>query len=182
METSVLARISNALRRPTLRYALPAAIAAALAIIILDQASKWFVVEQMNLRQTLRADIFPGLSFRMAWNTGVNFGFLSGGGDASRFLLAAGTSLVSLVLVLSSLSCRRMISAVGLGIAAGGAIGNTIDRLNWGAVADFLNVTCCGIENPWSFNIADIAVFAGFALLILPLGGKPAPTDLPSPG
>ena len=179
----MLARIGETLRkRPALRNALPAAIAAALAVIALDQASKWFVVEQMNLRETLRADIFPGFSFRMAWNTGVNFGILSGGGDASRFILAAGTSIVSLALILSSLSCRRMISALGLGIAAGGAIGNTIDRLNWDAVADFLNVTCCGIENPWSFNVADIAVFAGLAMLFLPLRGKPAPTDLPNPG
>lgn len=177
------ARLADILRKqPALRHALPAAIAAALTIVILDQASKWFVVEQMNLRETLRADIFPGLSFRMAWNTGVNFGLLAGGGETSRLILAAGTSLVSLVLILSSLFCRRMTSAIGLGIAAGGAIGNTIDRLNWGAVADFLNVTCCGIENPWSFNVADIAVFAGFAMLLLPLGGKPAPTDVPSPG
>ena len=180
----MLARIGNMLRkRPALRYALPAAVAAALAIIALDQASKWFVVEQMNLRETLHADILPGVvSFRMAWNTGVNFGFLSGGDETSRLLLAAGTTLIALVLVASSLGCRRMISAVGLGVAAGGAIGNTIDRLNWGAVADFLNVTCCGLRNPWAFNVADIAIFAGFGLLLFPWRSPAAraPTD-PTP-
>ena len=50
---------------------------------------------------------------------------------------------------------------VVLGLLVGGALGNVIDRLLYGAVADFLNVTCCGIANPWSFNIADIGVFAG---------------------
>jgi signal peptidase II len=159
-------------KRPALRHALPAAFAAAVAIVALDQLSKYLVVVAMDLRNQGVVDVFPGLSFRMAWNTGVNFGILSGGGDSTRWLLAAGTSAVSIALILSSLACKRMWSAIGLGIAAGGAIGNTIDRLNWGAVADFLNVSCCGIENPWSFNVADIAVFAGFGLLLVPFGSK----------
>jgi signal peptidase II len=155
--------------RRVLRHALPVAFAAAIAIIVLDQASKYLVVEQMNLRETGEIHVFPGLDFRMAWNTGVNFGLLSGGGDAARYILAAGTSLVAVVLLFASVFSHRKSTAIGLGVAAGGAIGNTIDRLNWGAVADFLNVSCCGIRNPWSFNVADIAVFAGFALLLLPL-------------
>ncbi len=159
-------------KRPPLRHALPAAIAAAVAIIAIDQLSKYLVVVVMNLRETGTLDVFPGLNFRMAWNTGVNFGILSGGGDATRWILAAGTTLIALALIFASLACRRMTSAIGLGLAAGGAIGNTIDRLNWGAVADFLNVSCCGIQNPWSFNVADIAVFGGFALLILAPGPK----------
>jgi signal peptidase II len=77
---------------------------------------------------------------------------------------------------------KRMLSAIALGLAAGGATGNVIDRLNWGAVADFLNVSCCGIRNPWSFNVADIAVFGGFALLLLQPGAKPAPTPLDTAG
>ena len=43
----------------------------------------------------------------------------------------------------------------------GGALGNAFDRLVYGAVADFLNMSCCGIDNPYAFNIADIAIFAG---------------------
>jgi signal peptidase II len=155
-------------KRAALRHALPAAIIAALAIVAIDQASKYAVVEGMNLRDVGEIKVFPGLTFVMAWNTGVNFGILSGGGDATRYLLAAGTSLIAIALLVGSLFTRRMITAIGLGVAAGGAIGNMIDRLNWGAVADFLNVTCCGIDNPWSFNVADIAVFIGFAMLLLP--------------
>jgi signal peptidase II len=155
--------------RRVLRHALPAALAAAVAIVAFDQLSKYLVVEQMNLRETGEIHVFPGLNFRMAWNTGVNFGLLAGGGDAARYILAAGTSLVALALLFGSVFSRRTSTAIGFGIAAGGAVGNTIDRLNWGAVADFLNVSCCGIRNPWSFNIADIAVFAGFALILIPL-------------
>jgi len=161
------------------RHALPAAIAAALAVLAADQLSKYLVVVVMNLRETGQADVFPGLSFRMAWNTGVNFGLLAGSGDTGRYILAIGASLVSIALIVGAMFCRRMLSAIGLGIAAGGAIGNAIDRFNWGAVADFINLSCCGIHNPWSFNVADIAIFVGFGLLLLPLFRPPEP-DAPS--
>lgn len=162
-------------KRPALKFALPAAILAALAIFALDQITKHIVVVQMNLREVGAIDLFPGLNLRMAWNTGVNFGLFSDGGDGARWALAIGTSLVGTALLLGSLFCRTLPSAIGLGIAAGGAFGNTIDRFNWGAVADFLNVACCGIENPWSFNIADIAIFVGFGLLLLPARSAAAP-------
>jgi len=60
------------------------------------------------------------------------------------------------------------------GLLIGGAAGNVIDRLVYGAVADFLNVTCCGIDNPFAFNVADISIFAGAFGLILFTGGKKA--------
>ena len=47
------------------------------------------------------------------------------------------------------------------GLLAGGALGNVVDRVLYGAVADFLNMSCCGFQNPYSFNVADIAVFLG---------------------
>jgi signal peptidase II len=49
----------------------------------------------------------------------------------------------------------------------GGALGNVVDRLAYGAVADFLNMSCCGIDNPYAFNVADIAIFFGAVGLIL---------------
>jgi signal peptidase II len=57
--------------------------------------------------------------------------------------------------------------AWGAGIIIGGALGNAVDRLHYGAVADFLNMSCCGIDNPYAFNIADVAIFAGAALVAL---------------
>ena len=157
------------------RRALLLAIVAAIAILAADQLSKYLVVVVMNLRETGDVHVFPGLNFRMAWNTGVNFGLLSGGGDATRYVLAGGAGLASIGLIIGAMFSRRMLSALGLGIAAGGAIGNAIDRFNWGAVADFINLSCCGIHNPWSFNVADIAIFVGFGLLLLPMFRRPAP-------
>jgi signal peptidase II len=49
----------------------------------------------------------------------------------------------------------------------GGALGNVIDRIVYGAVADFLNMSCCGFDNPYAFNVADIAIFAGAFGLVL---------------
>jgi signal peptidase II len=163
--------------KPVLRHALPAALLAAVAIFALDQASKYLVVVGMNLREVGEIAVFPGLNFHMAWNTGVNFGILSGGGEATRYILAAVMTTIAIGLLIVARSRRHVISAIGLGVAAGGALGNVIDRLTWGAVADFLNVSCCGIRNPWSFNVADIAVFVGFAMLLLTPRSDVAPAE-----
>ena len=77
---------------------------------------------------------------------------------------------------------RRPRAQVFAGLLVGGALGNVIDRLLYGAVADFLNVTCCGIANPWSFNIADICVFVGaigLALFTGPARRRRRPRDAP---
>jgi signal peptidase II len=159
-------------KRPALRYGLPAAIAAAIACIAIDQISKALVLGS-SLRTGGEISALPGvLSFQLAWNDGINFGLLSGGGEITRILFSVVICIVALVLILASLSCRRMLSAVALGIAAGGALGNAIDRLIHGRVADFLNVTCCGIDNPWYFNVADVFVFVGFGLLLFSSSGK----------
>ena len=59
------------------------------------------------------------------------------------------------------------------GVLIGGALGNVVDRVAYGAVADFLNMSCCGIDNPFSFNVADIAIFVGAVGLILFTGKNP---------
>ncbi len=141
----------------------------ALAIIVaLDQFTKWLVVESMNLKEIGSIDFIPFLNFRMAWNTGVNFGLLSADDPTGRALLILFTGGISLALIVSALWMRRPLSTIGLGIAAGGAIGNLIDRFTYGAVADFINMSGFGIRNPWSFNVADIAIFIGFGLLLWP--------------
>jgi signal peptidase II len=56
---------------------------------------------------------------------------------------------------------------ISAGLLVGGAIGNVVDRVLHGAVADFLNVSCCGINNPYAFNVADISIFFGAIGLVL---------------
>ncbi len=143
-------------------------------VLVLDQLSKWLVVQVLNLKALGWIDLWPPyLTFRMAWNQGVNFGLLAGSGDMVRWLLI-GLALAISALVLwwvHSESDNRMAQISG-GILIGGAIGNIIDRLIYGAVADFLNMSCCGLENPYVFNVADIAIFIGAVGLVIFTGGK----------
>lgn len=154
--------------RATLVRNLSLALVALAIIVAADQFTKWLVVEQMNLREMKSIDFIPFLNFRMAWNPGLNFGLFSADDATGRMLIIAFTTVLAAAILVSSMWSRRPLTAIGLGIAAGGAIGNLIDRFIHGAVADFINMSGFGIRNPWSFNIADIAIFAGFALLFWP--------------
>ncbi len=134
----------------------------AVAVFAADQLSKWWVLEGLGLRERLVIPVAsPYLTFRMAWNTGMNFGLFGGGPDAARWVLIGISVVVSAVLIWWVLRRRSSSLALGAGLVLGGALGNAADRLLHGAVADFLNTSCCGIDNPFSFNIADIAIFAG---------------------
>lgn len=152
-------------------------ITAALTFVV-DQATKVYVVQMLNLKGVGAIDVLPPLlNFRMAWNEGINFGLFSSAGDARRWILIA-VALVITGLVLYWVRRDRIgrVGQIFAGLLVGGALGNVVDRLVYGAVADFLNMSCCGITNPYSFNVADIAVFAGAIGLIL--FGKP---DTPAP-
>jgi len=147
---------------------------AALAAFLLDQASKAFVLYGLNLLEVYQIKVLPPLlQFRMAWNEGINFGLFSG--VQSRWVLIA-IALVICVAVYIWLVREKpgRWGAISGGLLIGGALGNVIDRVIYGAVADFLNMSCCGISNPFSFNVADVAVFAGAIGIILFTGQKKA--------
>ncbi|MEO1491705.1 MAG: signal peptidase II [Pseudomonadota bacterium] len=141
-------------RRLLLRTILPIA----LVIFLLDQASKIYIVHYLDLITIGRLEVLPPyLVFQMAWNTGINFGIPLGG----PVMLVGLTLAISAALVLWVLHRRSWTMALGAGAVVGGALGNAIDRVLYGAVADFLNNSCCGFVNPYSYNIADVAIFAG---------------------
>jgi len=145
----------------------------AAAILIIDQASKYYVVHVLNLIEVGRIDVAPPyLNFIMAWNRGINFGLGASGADWARWALIAVALAISAGVLIWALKRREFWFNIGAGVVIGGAIGNVIDRIQYGAVADFLNMSCCGINNPFVFNVADIAIFAGAALLIFFSGEK----------
>ncbi|MGH1331607.1 MAG: signal peptidase II [Paracoccaceae bacterium] len=148
----------------------------AVATFAIDQLSKAVVVHGLNLISVGEISVWPPfLMFRMAWNEGINFGLFSSAADIMRWVLIA-LALVISVLVFNWIR-KEAPGRWGLiagGLLIGGALGNVIDRVIYGAVADFLNMSCCGISNPFSFNVADIAIFAGAFGLILFTGGKKA--------
>lgn len=136
------------------------------ATFALDQATKLIVVEGMGLAERLRIDVLPGVfTLKMGWNRGINFGLLAHGSEAARLGLVALAVAVSCAVAAWALRRAEPWFALGAGLVIGGALGNAVDRLRYGAVADFLNVTCCGIVNPFAFNVADVAIFAGAAVI-----------------
>lgn len=138
-------------------------------IFVFDQATKFWIVEVLDLKQKLAIDVWPPfVNFRMAWNQGINFGLLSGlEVDAMRWILIAVAVGVSLAVLWWGRNFRGWFGQTLVALIVGGALGNTVDRLQYGAVADFLNMSCCGLRNPYSFNVADIAIFAGAIGLVL---------------
>jgi len=135
----------------------------------LDQASKYIVVFAMGLIDRGVIEVLPPLlTFKMGWNTGINFGIGAGGPELMRWvLIAIAVAICGWLLYWAKTGLTRPIALLSAGAVIGGALGNTLDRVLYGAVADFLNMSCCGINNPFAFNVADIGIFAGaFGLLI----------------
>ena len=140
-------------------------------VFLIDQLSKYLVVHTLDLANVGRIEVLPPcLVFRMAWNTGVNFGLLAGA-DMRWVLIAVALVITAAVLIWVRREGGNRWAQIGAGLLAGGALGNVIDRIIYGAVADFLNMSCCGIDNPYAFNLADAAIFLGAVLLVI-FGGK----------
>jgi len=148
-------------------------------VFILDQATKWLVVHWLGLAEKGQINVWPPfLNFHMAWNQGVNFGLLSGF-DMRWVLITLAVAISCFVVYWVRKDAGNARVQFAAGLLIGGAMGNVVDRVLYGAVADFLNMSCCGIENPYSFNVADIAVFAGAIGLVIFSGGDKPKTAKP---
>ncbi|MEL6235844.1 MAG: signal peptidase II [Pseudomonadota bacterium] len=159
-------------RRPSARRNLTRMLGFAVLIFALDQAIKLLVVVYLDLARRGSLDVLPPfLNLRMAWNRGVNFGLFASDEALARWALIALALAICVGLAVWLRHATGWRVPLFAGAIIGGALGNALDRAVYGAVADFLNMSCCGILNPFSFNIADVAIFAGVAgLLIWPQG------------
>ena len=147
------------------------------AVFALDQALKVWIVHGLDLRSRLAIDVLPPwLNLRMAWNRGVNFGLFASGSDAGRWILIAiALGISAWVWRWIARAGEGMPAQVSAGLLVGGALGNVVDRVLYGAVADFLNMSVPGWTNPWAFNVADIAIFLGAIGLVLFTGRQKTP-------
>lgn len=141
----------------------------AVITFVVDQLLKWLVVGYLDLATVREIDVlYPYLNFRMAWNEGINFGLMSSGASYMRWVLIAVSIVVCAWVTIWIRRTRPgRFAQVAAGLLIGGALGNVIDRINYGAVADFLNMSLPGWSNPYSFNVADIAIFAGAIGLVV---------------
>ncbi|MDR9393169.1 MAG: signal peptidase II [Roseovarius sp.] len=136
---------------------------------LLDQGVKYYVVHYLNLAMVGRIDVLPPyFNLRMAWNHGINFGLFAQDGAATRWILiAVALAISAVVLWWVHRDPAGWWQKAAAGLLVGGAIGNVVDRLVYGAVADFINMSCCGLNNPFAFNVADVAVFVGALGLVV---------------
>ena len=136
--------------------------------LILDQLTKWFVVFYLEIQQNLYLNLNNQfINFYMAWNKGINFGLFEGDSLLQAYLLTAISFVISVVFFIWLRNSTGFLMQILASLVIGGALGNAIDRLLYGAVADFINVTCCGFRNPYSFNLADVFIFIGLIGLLV---------------
>lgn len=134
----------------------------ALMVALLDQLSKKALLEMMQATQG-PITLTPFFNLVMVWNRGVSFGML-GNADA-RLGLIAFTSLVILGMLIWLARVRGKLLPLALGLVMGGAYGNLLDRVIYGAVADFFDIHAFGFHWP-AFNVADAAICSGVMLLL----------------
>ncbi|GLK53768.1 signal peptidase II [Maricaulis virginensis] len=177
-------------RRATASPAPRIGLGLAVLIIVLDQISKWLVlnvlhfsppgclefqrasgVERIALPNTCgHIELSPVFDLTMVWNKGVSFGLFGADGPLGRFILVAFSIAVACLLIAGLLGygpvkAARRLQAVAFGFIIGGAIGNAVDRTLYGAVVDFLNFS--DVYFPYVFNIADVGINLGVAAVIL---------------
>ena len=162
------------------RYLLLTAIA--VTVIVLDQATKYWITESMRLHESI--SVVPNLfSFTYIRNPGAAFGLLAGSSNAFRTVFFGVTSLFALTLlgtILVRLPDRDWIGQVSIAGILGGAIGNLIDRLRFGEVIDFLDVYVESYHWP-AFNVADSAISVGVVCLIIHFALERKEAPLPAP-
>lgn len=137
----------------------------ALVSLIIDQASKIYLVDIYKLAAAGTQQITSFFNLVMVWNRGISFGMFSGHESSNYFFI--GISIV-IVCILSFwlIKTEFKLEAIGIGFVLGGALGNIIDRFRYGAVADFFDFHIHGKHWP-AFNIADSTIFIGACILII---------------
>lgn len=137
----------------------------AVATFVIDQLNKIYLVEIYDLPSKGQVTVAPFLDLIMVWNRGVSYGLFASDSPAQQWALAGFATLVSLGLIYWLTKIATRPGAIGLGLLIGGALGNALDRVRYGAVADFYALHAFGYS--WYvFNIADAAIVAGVAFLL----------------
>lgn len=143
-----------------------AAYALAAFVIVIDQITKYWILYVHDLPSRFTTPVAGPFSLTMVWNKGVSFGLFRADVELVRWLLTVFSIGVAIVLAFWVRKTQRPLLGVGLGLVMGGAIGNAIDRIRFGAVVDFLDFQRLGFF-PWVFNVADSAITIGVVFLLL---------------
>ena len=147
--------------------------------LFLDQFFKTLILYYLNLKQLVYLEVIPGfLNFILAWNKGINFGLFNNENYNAKYFLIIISICICLAIFFWVRKKNKKLLFIFSGLVIGGALGNCIDRIIYGAVVDYLNITCCGVKNPFSFNLADTFIFLGiFGLIVFSESEKKSKID-----
>ena len=153
-------------------------IIAAIATLLLDQASKLWLLYVFDIGHRGTVSVTPFFDLVLAWNIGISFGWFQNDNPIAQATLMAVKAVAVIALAIWMARSKTVLATVALGLIIGGAIGNAIDRIVYGAVVDFALFHLQIGENTFNwyvFNLADVAIVAGvIALLYDSLLGIPA--------
>jgi signal peptidase II len=144
-------------------------VLAAATTLVLDQASKYWLVWVFDIAHRGTVKLTPFFDLVLAWNQGISFGWFQNDGPTAQIVLMAIKVVAVVVLAVWMARSRTFLATVALGLIIGGAIGNGIDRLAYGAVVDFALFHVRIGDNTFNwyvFNVADVAIVAGVAALL----------------
>jgi len=147
-------------------------------VLAVDQATKIWAMAFMARHDVGLYPLAPFLDLAALWNTGISYGLFPQG-EAGRWVLVGVKLVAALAFTVWLSRSRRALEALALGLLIGGALGNAVDRVVYGAVFDFISLHAYGLR--WYvFNIADVAVVLGVALLLYDAFFGPASKSPPS--
>ncbi len=144
-------------------------VIAAVIVLALDQASKFWLLRVFDIGHRGSVRLAPFFDLVLAWNPGISFGWFQNDSPTAQIVLMLVKAVAVLVLALWMARSRTLVATLALGLIIGGAVGNAIDRLAYGAVVDFalFHVQIGGNTFNWYvFNLADVAIVAGVAALL----------------
>jgi signal peptidase II len=156
--------ITHNLKKSNSRF-IAAGIFLAAFWIILDQVTKRLVMDMIgNAGQMI--EVLPFFNLVYVWNPGISFGLLQSGTDLGVYILIAIAAMITGLFAFLLFRAETLFVALACGTIIGGAIGNIIDRILYGAVYDFLDFHAFGYHWP-AFNVADSCVLIGIAMIAL---------------
>ena len=144
-------------------------VIAGIAALIIDQASKLWLLYAFDLANRGVVKVTPFFDLVLALNVGISFGWVQNDSFLAQAILTAIKAVAVIVLAIWMARSRNWLATVALGLIIGGAIGNAIDRVAYGAVVDFalFHLQIGGNTFNWYvFNLADVAIVAGVAALL----------------
>lgn len=133
---------------------------AALITLILDQVTKLYTLFVFDLPMKEPVEFAPFINLIVVWNRGISYGLFQQDGNWGRWILIVVSILASIGLSVWIRRTKAKLLATSLGLIVGGAVGNVIDRLAYGAVFDFIQFHI-GDWSWYVFNVADAAIVAG---------------------